>query len=123
MKHSHTLPVIGITMGDPVGIGPEILIKALNNSKLYDVCKPLIIGDSSIIKQALKLLAVRNPINIINDPEQGKYVFNTLDIMDISILNLDCSNLLIPTVETGTAMQDYINKGIDLAMNNRISGL
>ncbi|WP_367172892.1 hypothetical protein [Desulfobacula sp.] len=92
MKHSHTLPIIGITMGDPVGIGPEILVKALSDSRLYALCKPLIIGDSHIIKQALKLLNFNQVINIINDPKQGKYLFNTLDIMDIS--NIDCSQPL-----------------------------
>ena len=123
MKPSHTLPIIGITMGDPVGIGPEILVKALNDSKIYTLCKPLIIGDSNIIKQALKLLNFKNHINIINDPSQGKYLFNTLDIMDISNINMDCSNLSGPTIETGIAMQDYIIKGIDLALTNHISGL
>ena len=123
MKHSHTLPIIGITMGDPVGIGPEILVKALNDFTLYALCKPVIIGDSHIIKQALKLLNFCNAINIIDDPKKGKYQFNTLDIIDISNIDMECSHLLQPTIETGTAMQDYIIKGIDLALNNSISGL
>ena len=123
MKPPHTLPIIGITMGDPVGIGPEILVKALNNSKIYTLCKPLIIGDSQIIKQALKLLNFKHHVHIITDPDQGKYEFNTLDIMDISTIHTDCSSLSGPTIETGTAMQDYITKGIDLALTHRISGL
>ncbi|MCK5696391.1 MAG: 4-hydroxythreonine-4-phosphate dehydrogenase PdxA, partial [Desulfobacula sp.] len=123
MKQSHTPPVIGITMGDPVGIGPEILVKALSDSRLYTLCKPLIIGDSSIIKQALKLLNFSHIINIIDDPKQGKYVFNTLDIIDISDMDMAYCDLVQPTIETGTAMQDYIIKGIDLALNNSISGL
>jgi len=123
MKHSHTLPIIGITMGDPVGIGPEILIKALNDPKIYALCKPLILGDSNIIKQALKFLNGNPEINIIHDPKQGKYLFNTLDIIDISNINMDGSDLSGPTIETGIAMQDYIIKGIDLALANRISGI
>ncbi len=110
-------------MGDPVGIGPEILVKALNDFTLYALCKPVIIGDSHIIKQALKLLNFCHAINIIDDPKKGKYQFNTLDIIDISNIDMECSHLLQPTVETGTAMQDYIIKGIDLALNNSISGL
>ena len=38
-------PVIGIPIGDPAGIGPEIVLKALKNSKLYDICKPLVVGN------------------------------------------------------------------------------
>ena len=123
MKLSPFLPIIGITMGDPVGIGPEIMVKAINDSKIYTICKPLIIGDSYIIKQALELLNFKHHINIIDDPTQGKYMFNTLDIMNISNLNIDCSSLFGPTIETGTAMQDYITQGIDLALSHRIAGL
>ena len=124
MKPLHnTLPIIGITMGDPVGIGPEILVKALSDARLYDICKPLIIGDSHIIKQAFKLLNFDHDINIINESKQGKYRFKTLDIIDISNIDINYSDLLQPTVETGTAMQDYIIKGIDLAVDNCIAGL
>ena len=123
MNLSITRPYIGITMGDPVGIGPEILVKALNNPQIYTFCKPMIIGDSNIIKQALKLLNYEHHVHIINDPDQGKYVFNTLDIIDISTIQEDCSLLLAPTIETGTAMQDYIIKGVDLALTNRIAGI
>ncbi len=123
MKHSNARPIIGITMGDPVGIGPEILVKALKDSTLYTVCKPLILGDSHIIKKALKLLHANNHINIIEDPEQGQYQPNTLDIMDISTIDMNQSDLSQPTIETGTAMQNYITTGIDLALAGRISGL
>jgi 4-hydroxythreonine-4-phosphate dehydrogenase len=128
MKSSNFIPIIGITIGDPLGIGPEILVKACNNAKLYSLCRPLIIGDSNVIGKALELLNFHNHINIIKTVDQGKYEFNTLDIMDIS--NIDMAslttngvNLLEPTVQTGMAMQDYIIKGIDLALEQKISGL
>jgi 4-hydroxythreonine-4-phosphate dehydrogenase len=44
-------PIVGITMGDPVGIGPEIIAKALSRPDLYSVCSPLIIGDASVMEQ------------------------------------------------------------------------
>lgn len=122
MKLSHPLPIVGITMGDPVGIGPEILVKALD-SNLYSLCRPLIIGDSNIIKQALNLSKLNHRINIIDEPGQGRYQENTLDIIDISGFDEIFSNFSVPTIETGTAMQDYIIKGIDLALNNDIDGL
>jgi len=123
MKHSPVLPIIGITMGDPVGVGPEILVKALSSPKLYAVCKTVIIGDSYIIKQALKLLNLNQQINIIDDPKQGKYRFDILDIIDVSHIDMTIFHSLQPNIETGKAMQDYIIKGIDLALSNRIAGL
>ena len=38
------LPIIGITMGDPASIGPEISLKALNKKEVYEKCRPIIIG-------------------------------------------------------------------------------
>lgn len=123
MTHLNPTPIIGITMGDPVGIGPEILVKALNNENLYTQCNPLIIGDSHMIQQALSLLRYPHRLNVIDAPDQGKYQFNTLDIMNISHMDTPYPDLVAPTIETGMAMQDYILKGIDLALKNQISGL
>jgi 4-hydroxy-L-threonine phosphate dehydrogenase PdxA len=43
-------PIIGITMGDAAGIGPEVLIKALANEEVYNVCRPLVIGDIKVLE-------------------------------------------------------------------------
>ncbi len=148
MKQSKNLPTIGITMGDPVGIGPEIVIKALNIQELYTICKPVIIGDSSVLKQALTLLNLNDMvINSIDDPKQGKFLLNTLDVMNVSNITTNylyerknseahisgCDNksglphgnsrLLRPDIKTGTAMLNYLVKGIDLALKNKIHAL
>ncbi len=124
MKSLKNLPTIGITMGDPVGIGPEILVKALNDRKIYTICKPVIIGDSSVIQQALKLLNFNHTrINIIDDPAEGRYKFNCLDIIDISNIKRECSKLRQPDIETGTVMKAYIIKAVDLALKKQISAL
>ena len=47
-------PVIGITMGDPASIGPEITLKAFAKEGLYSRCKPLVIGDVAVLEQAKK---------------------------------------------------------------------
>lgn len=123
MTNPSLLPILGITMGDPVGIGPEILVKALNDPALYTVCRPLIIGDAQIINQAVTLLNLNLKIHIIQDPDQGVYCHKSLDIIEISRLDMDIKPPLMPTAITGSAMQDYIVYGIDLAMNRQIDGI
>ena len=49
-------PLIGITMGDPVGIGPEIIVRALSRHEIYHFCKPLVIGDKKMIKKMVTKL-------------------------------------------------------------------
>ena len=48
-------PVIGMTMGDPAGVGSEIIVKALSKKEVYEKCNPLIIGSSDAIKDALRI--------------------------------------------------------------------
>lgn len=59
-------PIIGITMGDPNGIGAEVIVKALLCSELQNLCKPLVFGDASILEKAKDVAGVRTEINIVN---------------------------------------------------------
>jgi 4-hydroxythreonine-4-phosphate dehydrogenase len=65
-------PIIGITMGDPNGIGAEIIVKALLCSEIQSLCVPLVFGDIKIIEYAKKLVGVTNEINVINVTKLGK---------------------------------------------------
>ena len=66
-------PILGISMGDPFGNGPEITVKALNDKTIYDRCRPLIVGDKTSMEYAL---AVAKKVDGIEDIPYGKgYVF------------------------------------------------
>jgi len=106
-----------------MGIGPEILVKALSCPELYEYCRPLILGDLNIIRQALNFLDIDLDINPVMDPDQGLYRFKTIDIMQISQLDINAAKLCSPNPETGTAMQNYIIKAVNLALDNHISGI
>ena len=47
--------ILGITMGDPASIGPEITVKALAKKEIYDECRPLVIGDAAVMEEAAKI--------------------------------------------------------------------
>ena len=49
-------PTIAITMGDPAGVGPEVVIKALNSPDLYEICRPVAVGVEEGLKRAIRLL-------------------------------------------------------------------
>ena len=51
-------PIIGITMGDPAGIGPEIIVKAILEYDINKICRPIVIGDAGVIKIFLR------PVNL-----------------------------------------------------------
>ncbi|WP_313126891.1 4-hydroxythreonine-4-phosphate dehydrogenase PdxA [Proteiniclasticum ruminis] len=128
-------PLVGITMGDPFGNGPEIIVKALSDEKLYERCRPLVVGDASSMKYALKVAkkvdGVDLHLNVVDKPEEGKYTFGTIDLLDLSLVPEteipDTSDLESPKpfkigacALGGEAAFQYVVKVIDLAMKGEI---
>lgn len=116
-------PIIGIPMGDPAGIGPEIVVKALDCSEVYEISRPLVIGDKDIIEQALKFTKINLAINKIIDPKDGVYEKGTIDLIDLS--NVDVEKLQIGKVQAagGKAAFEYIEKVVKLALNKEIDAV
>ncbi|MDY6954478.1 MAG: 4-hydroxythreonine-4-phosphate dehydrogenase PdxA, partial [Thermodesulfobacteriota bacterium] len=116
-------PIVGITMGDPVGIGPEIILKALSQPSVYDMCRPLVLGDIQVLGRANKGLKTDRSLQPVKGPEGGSYRFGQIDVVGLS--HLDASRLRFghPTKETGRAMVHYITQGADWAMEGRTHAL
>ncbi len=62
LNQSHTRPYLAITMGDPAGIGPEIIVKALVQPKVWKICSPVVIGSHAIMQRTVR--AFRIPAKI-----------------------------------------------------------
>ncbi len=116
-------PIIGITMGDPVGIGPEIILLSLKNPSIYEVCKPLVIGDSQILGAAKKIIQSSLNLESIKNPDAGTYKCGVVDVLNISELDPDKTSWGKPTVQTGGAMVRYITAAADLAIKKRIAAM
>jgi 4-phospho-D-threonate 3-dehydrogenase / 4-phospho-D-erythronate 3-dehydrogenase len=113
--------IIGITMGDPAGIGPEISIKAFQNKDLYEKCNPLLIGDKSIVESYLEKFPEFNmKVNAITTPEDGLYEWGTMDVIDLA--SVDAKELPIGEVskEAGNAAYLYVEKVIELALEGKV---
>lgn len=116
-------PVIGITMGDPVGIGPEIILSALQDPSIYNICKPLVIGDATWLSGAAKLTSCPLRITAVQSPATCSYGHGNVNVLDISSLDPRHTFWAQPTVETGKAMVGYILTAIDMALQETISAV
>ena len=113
-------PVIGITMGDPSGIGPEIITKLFIEDNMLTFCNPMIIGDANVLsKYAGSALAIRE----IASPDEAEYRPGTMDVMKIS--SLDKKDYLPgkPTLEGGAAMVEYILSAVDMCLKGQIAAM
>ena len=112
--------MIGISVGDPGGIGPEIVAKSLAQEEIYTICRPLVVSDFDLMKDAARIAAVQLELNRVSAPAEGRYEFRCIDVLDMN--NVDMSKLVYGkvTTENGKASFEYIKKVIDLAMAGEI---
>jgi 4-phospho-D-threonate 3-dehydrogenase / 4-phospho-D-erythronate 3-dehydrogenase len=115
-------PIIGISLGDPSGIGPEITVKALNNPAIFERCNPVVVGDAQIIKYAIDLCKLPLKINYINEPTEAKSKFGTIDVLDLKNVDLEIFSYGKVSGMTGKASFDYIKKVIELALAKKFDG-
>ncbi len=115
-------PIIGISLGDPAGIGPEITVKALNNPAILKRCNPVVVGDSQIIKYAVDLCKLSLKINYIDEPSKAEFKFGTIDVVDLNNVDLQIFSYGKVSGMTGKASFDYIEKVIELALAKKLDG-
>jgi len=110
-------------MGDPAGIGPEIVVKALVNEEVNKVSKTVVIGDEKTLRQAMGFTNTHLDINIIDDVREGNYVSGVLNLIDLK--NVDIDNLQMGKVQgmAGQAAFDYIKKSVELALENKVDAI
>lgn len=110
-------------MGDPVGIGPEIIHLALRNPSIYEVCRPLVIGDIRILKAAKKCTRSNLDLEAVKSAASGKYKYGCIDVISLSELAPDKALAGKPTPQTGKAMIGYIEVAVDMAIQKRIAAI
>lgn len=117
-------PTIGITMGDPAGIGPELSVKVLESAHFYDLCNPIIIGEASCIEEAIKLLNLQNKIkvNAIHDVNDAFFQFGIIDVYDMELIDINKKEFGKVQAMCGNAAFHYVKKVIELALNKELDG-
>jgi len=116
-------PIIAITIGDPAGIGPEVVAKALGDKSIYEVAHPLVVGESTTLIAALKLINLPytlHPVEKVSDM-LGKP--GIIDIIDLH--NLDWSKVRVGQVsaDCGKASMEYIDAALKMALDGDVIGL
>lgn len=116
-------PVTAITMGDPAGIGSEIVVGAMLDKELHECCKPFVIGSIAIMDRAAKVLGRELKYNKIEDPEQAKYEYGTIDIMETGDYDTDSIEWGKVQKLAGQMAVDWIMKSIELGMSKKIDAV
>ena len=115
-------PIVGISMGDPAGNGPEITVKALADATIYDRCRPLVVGDAKMLEQAKGFVGhpeiVINPVTAVAD---ARFEAGTIDVYQLDLIE-DVASFKLGevSVEGGNAAFQSVKKLIGLAMAGEV---
>ncbi|MGI6070351.1 MAG: 4-hydroxythreonine-4-phosphate dehydrogenase PdxA [Blautia sp.] len=115
-------PILGITMGDPVSIGPEISVKALANAGIYEKCRPLIVGDAKVMENAVKIVGMEDSIRIhsVKSVKDAKFEAGTIDVYDLDMVDMDQLEFGKVSKMGGETAFQCVKKVIELAMAGEI---
>ena len=128
-------PILGISMGDPFGNGPEITVRALSDAAIYERCRPLVVGDVSSMSYALKVAkkvsGIELALNVITEVSEAKFTYGTIDILDMGLVPAESIPDSSEDAEPkpfkvgacaigGEAAFQYVTKVIELAMAGKI---
>ncbi|HEY9574334.1 MAG TPA: 4-hydroxythreonine-4-phosphate dehydrogenase PdxA [Lachnospiraceae bacterium] len=116
-------PITAITMGDPVGIGPEIVIGTMLSKEIHEICKPFVIGSIAVLKKAAEILGKKVDYHKISEPEEAKYEYGVVDVLETG--EYDTESLEWGKVQAlaGQMAVDFIMKSIELGMEKRVDAV
>ncbi len=117
-----SLPVIAITMGDPAGIGPEVIAKALAHKEVHENCLPLVVGDLKRMETAVRI--TKSPLSVeqIDNPTGLKADRTKLYCLGVTALSADLPFGKL-AAEGGEAAYQYVKKAAELAMAGEIDAI
>ena len=110
-------PLIAVPIGDPAGVGPEIVAKACALEKVNSAADVIAIGDRQVMENAIRIVGGNLKIHVVESPAEGDYRPGILNLIDLD--NIDQSKFSYGVVQAmcGKASFEYIKKSVELAMN------
>ena len=112
-------PLITVPIGDPAGIGPEIVVKAMAVPEVVDTARVIVTGDSNILRQAVRICGRDLQIHIVDSPDQGDYRQGILNLIDLKNVDMDTFAFGQIQAMCGRAAYEYIEKSVQLAMEGQ----
>ena len=115
-------PIIAITMGDPTGVGPEIIVKSLAHADLFARCRPLVIGDAGRLRQAAEIVGADLPICVVDTPAQAQFSPRAIEVIEVGHVPTDLPFGRM-AAEGGAAAYRYIERAAALAIAGDVDAI
>ncbi len=115
-------PILAITMGDPAGIGPEIIVEALTLTETYEKCNPIVTGDAAVMELSVRHLGSDLRINAVSSVSDALFEHGTIDVFDLQCIDMEAFEMGKVAAQCGHAAFISVTKAIELAMAGEVDG-
>ena len=109
-------PLIAVPLGDPAGIGPEIVAKSIADRELFKIADCIVVGDKKVVENAVKITGEDLAVNVVEDPAEGDWREGVLNLIDLDNIDMEKFEFGKVSGMCGKAAFGYIKKSIELAM-------
>jgi len=116
-------PLIALTMGDAAGIGPEIIAKTLALRYLYEICRPIVVGDSDALMMGIEVSGTDLALHPVRRLSEAGFRHGVIDVIDLENIDPDGLVMGVPQAMAGRASVEYVLKAADLAMRGEIDAI
>lgn len=116
-------PRVAVTMGDPAGIGPEIVAKAVADPGVARTCRVLVVGDCQLMAHTVAQLGLGLVVRAVSSPGEGRYEPGGMDVLDLA--NVDLSTLRVGEVQAaaGRAAAEAVERAVRLALSGEVDAI
>jgi 4-hydroxythreonine-4-phosphate dehydrogenase len=115
-------PLVALTLGDPAGIGPEIIAKTFAEPGFVEENRVVVVGDAAILERAVRLLGLQLSVNIVSNPEDGLFEPGTVDLIAVTDLPEDLPFGEL-SARAGEAAYLYVKRATNLALHGSVAAV
>jgi 4-hydroxythreonine-4-phosphate dehydrogenase len=116
-------PLLAVTMGDPAGVGPEVIAKALAATEVREQSRPLVVGDAGVMRVAVKITGAPLEVVPILEPEDARIEPGTLAVLDLGNVDLGALRRGVVDAAAGRVAIEAIWRAAELAVAGRVDAL
>ena len=117
-------PIIGITLGDPAGVGPEIVMGALKSGIVYEKCVPVVIGHAGILRRCSEATGISaGSIGIIDSPKKAKGTHGVVDLVHVETPGMQDIEPGKLSADAGLAANAFVKKACELGLAKEIDAI
>jgi 4-hydroxy-L-threonine phosphate dehydrogenase PdxA len=118
-------PIIAVTMGDPAGIGPELVVKVLSQGWVWDTCRPFVVGEPAVMTDICQVLGSTLQFRTMGSISEAVFSPGTIDILCPEDLGLDMGQLTRGTMDPtmGRAAALCLTTAFQLALQQKVDGV